>query len=65
MGDILSEKEVMSMDKGVGRWVSEETKLAEKSSVPQSTLGTLFEDVFVRGSEPAQRRRRTVHEASY
>lgn len=62
---VVSEEEVKSMDKEVRQCVSDETKEADEMAVPEASLGTLFEDVYVRGSEPGQRRGRTVHETVY
>ena len=62
---ILTEDEAKSIDKNVRAEVNYEVEQAEKMAVPDANLETLFEDIYVPGSEPSQRRGRTVDETYY
>lgn len=62
---ILSEDEAKAIDKEVRGLVTSEVEQAEKMAEPEPKADILFEDIYVRGSEPAQRRGRTVDETYY
>lgn len=62
---VFSDDEAKTMDKEIRRKVDHEAQEAEKMAEPPLTSDVLFEDVYVRGSEPAQRRGRTVDETYY
>lgn len=62
---ILSEDEAKAIDKDVRGLVNSEVEQAEKMAEPEPTADILFEDIYVPGSEPAQRRGRTVDETHY
>ncbi|PYH37371.1 putative pyruvate dehydrogenase E1 component alpha subunit [Aspergillus neoniger CBS 115656] len=62
---VFSDDEAKTMDKEIRRKVDREAQEAEKMAEPPLTSDVLFEDVYVRGSEPAQRRGRTVDETYY
>lgn len=63
--DIMTNDEGKAVDKEVRGMVSREVEAAEKMPVPEPRWDILFEDIYVRGSEPAQRRGRTVDESVY
>lgn len=62
---ILSEDEAKAIDKDVRSLVTSEVEQAEKMPEPEPRPDILFEDIYVPGSEPAQRRGRTVDETYY
>lgn len=62
---ILSEDEAKTIDKEVRSHVNNEVEEAEKMPEPEPRPDILFEDIYVSGSEPAQRRGRTVDETHY
>ncbi|KAI3286499.1 hypothetical protein DTO002I6_8170 [Penicillium roqueforti] len=62
---IMTEDEAKAIEKEVKRIINEEFKQAEQMPAPEATLDILFEDIYVPGSEPAQRRGRTVDETRY
>lgn len=62
---IMTEDEAKAIEKEVKRIINEEVKQAEQMPAPEATLDILFEDIYVPGSEPAQRRGRTVDETRY
>jgi pyruvate dehydrogenase E1 component alpha subunit len=59
---VCEEQELKDLDKSARARVDKEVKEAEESPVPTADLKTLFEDVYVRGSEPEVFRGRTVGE---
>ncbi|PLN79937.1 pyruvate dehydrogenase E1 component subunit alpha [Aspergillus taichungensis] len=61
----FSEDELRSIDKEVRNQVAKDAEEAEKMPVPENTPDVLFEDVYMRGSEPNQRRGRTIDETYY
>ena len=61
----FSEDELRSIDKDIRNQVAKDAEEAEKMPVPENTLDVLFEDVYMRGSEPNQRRGRTIDETYY
>lgn len=62
---ILSEDDVKGIDKGVRGFVDKEVHEAEEMPVPENTAQILFEDIYMKGSEPHQRRGRTVDETVF
>lgn len=59
---IMSNDEARDIDKEVRKMVQNEVDEAEKMAAPETKPEILFEDIFVRGSEPTQRRGRTTDE---
>ena len=62
---IMTDDEVKSMEKDVRSMVNEKVRIAEEMPPPIVDPDVLFEDIYVAGSEPAQRRGRTVDETWY
>ncbi|KAI5787063.1 dehydrogenase E1 component-domain-containing protein [Geopyxis carbonaria] len=62
---VLSEEELKAVDKEAKQTVDKEVKEAEESAEPDATLKTLYEDIYVPGSEPAYLRGRTAEETFY
>ncbi|KAL9112595.1 MAG: hypothetical protein Q9227_003166 [Pyrenula ochraceoflavens] len=62
---VTTEDELKSIDKEARSYVDEEVAEAEKMAVPDATPQILFEDIYVRGSEPAFLRGRTPDENYY
>lgn len=62
---IMTDEEAKSVDKEVRKFVNKEVQQAEQMPVPEARLDILFENIYVPGSEPAQRRGRTVDETRY
>ncbi|PWY70971.1 pyruvate dehydrogenase [Aspergillus heteromorphus CBS 117.55] len=62
---VFTEDEAKAMDKDVRAFVDREAQEAENMPAPETSLDVLFEDTYVRGSEPPQRRGRTVDESYY
>ncbi|EAW11285.1 putative pyruvate dehydrogenase E1 component alpha subunit [Aspergillus clavatus NRRL 1] len=62
---IITEDEAKAMDKDVHGIINQEVAEAEKMTEPELRLDVLFEDVYARGSEPKQRRGRTLAETFY
>jgi pyruvate dehydrogenase E1 component alpha subunit len=62
---ITSEEELKQIDKDARQHVDEEVAEAEKMPVPDPTPKILFEDIYVRGSEPTWLRGRTPDETHY
>ncbi|KIX92589.1 uncharacterized protein Z520_11618 [Fonsecaea multimorphosa CBS 102226] len=62
---VCSEDELKSIDKKAREDVDGEVAEAEKMPVPDPTEKILFEDIYVRGSEPAYIRGRTPDETYY
>ncbi|BFZ53483.1 alpha subunit of pyruvate dehydrogenase [Savitreella phatthalungensis] len=60
--DVVSEAELKEIDKAARAKVDAEVKAAEASPVPNNDMTTLFEDIYVRGSEPKYFRGRLVEE---
>ena len=60
--DIMTEDETKAVEKEVRGMVSREIQVAEQMPVPEPKWDVLFEDIYVPGSEPAQRRGRTIDE---
>lgn len=62
---ITTEDELKQIDKAARQQVDEEVAEAEKMAVPDPTPKILFEDIYVRGSEPLWLRGRTPDETHY
>lgn len=62
---VFSEEEAKAIDKDVRKNVNDAVAEAEKMPEPENNMDILFEDIYVRGSEPHQRRGRTVDETFY
>ncbi len=63
--EVVSEEELKEVDKRARADVDAEVKEAEAMAVPPADAKTLFEDIYVRGSEPLWMRGRTVDETHY
>lgn len=62
---VTSEEELKGIDKEARNHVDEEVSIAENMAVPDATPKILFEDIYVRGSEPQFMRGRVPEEAFY
>ncbi|KAJ5162782.1 uncharacterized protein N7500_004612 [Penicillium coprophilum] len=62
---IITEDEAKAIEKEVRRFVNEEIEHAKQMPAPEASLDVLFKDIYVPGSEPSQRRGRTVDETWY
>lgn len=62
---IFTEDEAKSIDKDVRSMINREVEEALNMPFPPETSDTLFQDIYVRGTEPRQRRGRTVDESYY
>ncbi|KAL2218266.1 putative pyruvate dehydrogenase E1 component alpha subunit [Thermoascus aurantiacus ATCC 26904] len=62
---VVTEEEIKAIDKDARNYVDEEVAEAEKMAFPDPTPRVLFEDIYVRGSEPRWMRGRTVDETFY
>ncbi|KAM0334135.1 hypothetical protein ACHAQA_001155 [Verticillium albo-atrum] len=62
---VVTEDELKAIDKEARSHVNEEVAIAEAMAVPEATPKILFEDIYVRGSEPEFIRGRTADEAFY
>ncbi|KAI9799063.1 MAG: alpha subunit of pyruvate dehydrogenase [Piccolia ochrophora] len=62
---VTSEEELKSIDKEARAAVDAEVAEAEKMAVPEATPQILYEDIYVRGSEPAFLRGRVPEENYY
>ncbi|KAJ5518500.1 hypothetical protein LT330_005392 [Penicillium expansum] len=62
---VTSEEELKGLDKTARANVDAEVAEAEKMPFPENTSRNLFEDIYVRGSEPKWMRGRTVDETFY
>ena len=63
--EVTSEEELKGLDKEARAYVSAEVAEAEKMDVPEPTAKILYEDIYVRGSEPQFLRGRTPDENFY
>ena len=62
---VMTEDELKALDKAARAFVDEEVAIAEAMPVPDNSTRILFEDIYVRGSEPRWMRGRTVDETFY
>lgn len=63
--EVVTEEELKGIDKEARSYVDEEVKIAEAMEEPPATPEVLFEDIYVRGSEPQFMRGRTPEENFY
>ncbi|KAI0168481.1 pyruvate dehydrogenase E1 component subunit alpha [Pestalotiopsis sp. NC0098] len=63
--NVVTEEELKSIDKEARKHVNEEVAIAEAMPVPETTPQILYEDIYVRGSEPQYIRGRTAEENYY
>ena len=63
--EVTTEEELKGIDKEARAHVDEEVGIAEKMDVPAATPEVLFEDIYVRGSEPQFLRGRIPEENFY
>jgi len=63
--DVVTEDELKEIDKDARGHVDEEVAIAEAMEVPDATPEVLFEDIYVKGSEPAFLRGRIPEENYY
>jgi pyruvate dehydrogenase E1 component alpha subunit len=63
--NVMTEDELKALDKAARAFVDEEVSIAESMAVPDTNSRILFEDIYVRGSEPRWMRGRTVDETFY
>lgn len=62
---IVQEDELKAIDKEARAHVNSEVEVAEAMTPPEPTAQILFEDIYVRGSEPQFIRGRTAEELHY
>ncbi|KAI9671055.1 MAG: alpha subunit of pyruvate dehydrogenase [Alyxoria varia] len=62
---VTTEDELKQIDKEARQLVDDEVKIAEEMAVPDATQKVLYEDIYVRGSEPPFMRGRTPQENFY
>ena len=63
--EVTSEEELKGIDKEARAYVDGEVAEAEKMAAPEATERNLFEDIYVRGSEPEFMRGRVPEENFY
>ncbi|KAI1393773.1 dehydrogenase E1 component-domain-containing protein [Hypoxylon trugodes] len=63
--EVCTEEELKSIDKDARKHVNEEVAVAEAMAVPETTPQILYEDIYVRGTEPQFMRGRTPDENFY
>lgn len=63
--EVATEEELKKLDKEARSHVSEEVAIAEAMAVPEATPSILFEDIYVKGTEPQFIRGRTLDENHY
>ncbi|OJI98607.1 hypothetical protein ASPVEDRAFT_125375 [Aspergillus versicolor CBS 583.65] len=63
--DVFTEDQAREIDRTVRKKVNDGVAEAEASPEPELKADILFEDTYVRGSEPRQRRGRTIDETYY
>lgn len=63
--EVVSEEELKGIDKNARADVDKEVKEAEEMQEPEPTAKNLYEDIYVRGSEPEFMRGRTLEENYY
>jgi Pyruvate/2-oxoglutarate dehydrogenase complex, dehydrogenase (E1) component, eukaryotic type, alpha subunit len=62
---VATEEEVKGIDKAARAHVNEEVAAAEAMAPPEPTAKILFEDIYVKGTEPRYIRGRTLDEVYY
>ena len=63
--EVTTEEELKGIDKEARTHVDEEVKIAEEMEAPHADWETLFEDIYVKGSEPQFMRGRIPEENYY
>lgn len=63
--EVTTEEELKAIDKEARNYVDKEVEQAEKMAEPENTPQILYEDIYVRGSEPQFLRGRTPEENHY
>ena len=63
--EVVTEDELKAIDKEARAHVNSEVEIAEAMAPPDPTASILFEDIYVRGSEPEFIRGRTAEELHY
>lgn len=63
--EVTTEEELKGIDKEARSSVDKEVEIAEKMAVPETTPKILYEDIYVRGSEPEFMRGRIPDENYY
>ena len=63
--EVTTEEELKKIDKAAREHVDVEVKAAEEMAVPDATPEVLFEDIYVKGSEPQFLRGRIPEENFY
>ncbi|ETS76394.1 Pyruvate dehydrogenase E1 component subunit alpha [Pestalotiopsis fici W106-1] len=63
--NVVTEEELKGIDKEARKHVNEEVAIAEAMPVPDTTPQILYEDIYVKGSEPQYIRGRTAEENYY
>ena len=63
--EVVTEDELKNIDKDARTYVDGEVAEAEKMAPPEPTAKNLYEDIYVRGSEPQYMRGRTPDENYY
>ncbi|CAK7204646.1 alpha subunit of pyruvate dehydrogenase [Sporothrix eucalyptigena] len=62
---VVNEEELKGIDKEARSYVNEEVAAAEEMALPEANLDVLFNDIYVKGSEPSFIRGRTADELRY
>lgn len=62
---VVTEEELKTLDKEARKHVNDEVAAAEAMAVPDTTPQILYEDIYVRGTEPQYIRGRTAEENYY
>ncbi|ERS96382.1 pyruvate dehydrogenase E1 component subunit alpha [Sporothrix schenckii 1099-18] len=62
---VVNEEELKAIDKEARGYVNEEVAAAEQMELPVANLDVLFNDIYVKGSEPSFIRGRTADEIRY
>lgn len=62
---VVTEDELKGIDKEARSYVNEEVAAAEEMEHPEANLHVLFNDIYVKGSEPSFIRGRTADEIRY
>lgn len=62
---VFTQEEAKSIDKDVRQKINKAKTEAENMPEPEPRMDVLYEDIYMRGSEPSQRRGRTIDETYY
>lgn len=62
---VFTHDDAKAIDKEVRETINKAKDVAESMPVPEQRMDILYEDIYVRGSEPRQRRGRTIDETYY